>query len=79
MQAEKWADEVIELSDSATVENAHVVRLQVDSRKWITSKLLPKKYGDRPAEVNFTQNNIVVMSLEEQAKLQERRRKLLEG
>lgn len=40
-------DGIIDLADSATPENAHVVRIQVDTRKWIASKLLPRVYGDR--------------------------------
>lgn len=44
-QAEKWADEIIDLADEA--EDAQKARLQVDTRKWVLSKLLPKKYGER--------------------------------
>jgi len=40
-------DQIIELADSATGENAHAVRLQVDTRKWLASKLMPKLYGDK--------------------------------
>lgn len=40
-------DGLIDLADSATAENAHAVRLQVDVRKWIASKILPRIYGDR--------------------------------
>jgi transposase-like protein len=51
---EKMADEIIAISDAdCTVngqpDNALVQkqRLQVDSRKWLLSKMLPKKYGDK--------------------------------
>src|SRR5687768_13754523 len=65
LQAEHWADEIIEISDDGTndwverkrkdgtvetaLDNEHVnrSRLRVDSRKWLLSKLLPKKYGER--------------------------------
>lgn len=40
-------DGIIDLADSATPENAHAVRIQVDTRKWIASKILPRVYGDR--------------------------------
>jgi hypothetical protein len=31
--------------------------LMVNTRQWVISKLLPKKYGDQPStNVNFTQN-----------------------
>jgi Bacteriophage Sf6, terminase small subunit-like len=45
-------DEIVEIADNATPQDAHVARLKVDARKWVAAKLLPKKYGDRPAEVN---------------------------
>ena len=78
IQSDKYADEIVELSDSATPETANKVRLQVDSRKWIASKLKPKVYGDRPAEVNVsTTNNFLVISQAEQQAIQERTRRLL--
>lgn len=40
-------DEIIDLADSATAENYNAVRLKVDTRKWLASKLVPKVYGDR--------------------------------
>ena len=54
-QAEHWADELIDLADSARgqpgrpADQAEVqaLRLAVDTRKWVLSKLLPRKYGDR--------------------------------
>ena len=53
------ADEIVEIADNATPQDAHVARLKVDARKWVAAKLLPKKYGDRPAEVNVnTQINL---------------------
>ena len=80
IQADKLADELIELSDSATPENAHAVRLKVDTRKWIASKLKPKVYGDRPADINVNSVvNIAVLSVEKQQELQERRLKALEN
>jgi hypothetical protein len=44
-QADFYADEIITIADSA--EDWSKARLQVDARKWVASKLLPKKYGDR--------------------------------
>lgn len=44
-QADHYADEIIEISDRA--EDAAKARLRVDARKWVSSKLLPKKYGDK--------------------------------
>jgi hypothetical protein len=50
MQAEWYADSITELAAEAEgLDGAGVAakRLQVDARKWVASKLLPKKYGDR--------------------------------
>lgn len=44
-QAETWADELIDLADNA--DDSQKARLQIDTRKWVASKLLPKKYGER--------------------------------
>ena len=62
-QAEKFADEIVAIADEAEVASivtpdgevnlkldATAVarnRLRVDARKWVASKLLPKKYGDK--------------------------------
>ena len=79
-QADKYADEIVEISDRATVQDAHVARLKVDARKWVAAKLLPKKYGDRPAQVNVnTQINLMQVSIEDQRRIEEARFKLLQG
>lgn len=53
---EEMADEIIEISDGEVamtgegkLDGADVQhkRLRVDSRKWLLSKLAPKKYGDK--------------------------------
>jgi len=48
-QADYLADEILEIADDCNPSKACVdkARLQVDSRKWIASKLKVKKYGDR--------------------------------
>ncbi len=56
-QVEKMAEELLELTDAQLEQEgkeskysmAQVVkrRLQVDTRKWILSKVLPKMYGDK--------------------------------
>jgi hypothetical protein len=42
-------DNIIDLADNVglTAEQINKARLQIDSRKWVMSKLLPKKYGER--------------------------------
>lgn len=51
IQAERWADEIVAITDDAgagspTHEHIAHARLRMDGRKWLLSKLLPKKYGD---------------------------------
>ena len=46
-QADFMADEMLEIADKATAKNAHAVRLQLDTRKWLASKLKAKRYGDK--------------------------------
>ena len=49
--ADLYADELVELADSvrrgATSEEVNAARLAVDTRKWIASKLMPRRYGDK--------------------------------
>ena len=51
LQAEAYADEIVSISDGDGDDEAPADptrdRLRVDARKWVASKLLPKKYGDR--------------------------------
>ncbi len=44
-QADVYADEIIEIAD--TEEDTAKARNRIDARKWIASKLKPKKYGDK--------------------------------
>jgi hypothetical protein len=50
-QQDMRGDEIVDISDdvSQTESMARVqaARLQVDSRKWVMSKLAPRKYGDK--------------------------------
>ena len=52
-QAEFYADEIVSISDGGEEADPTRDRLRVDARKWVASKLLPKKYGDR-AELNVS-------------------------
>ena len=46
-QADTLADEIVEIADERTSpEMINQQRLRVDARKWVASKLKPKKYGD---------------------------------
>ena len=44
-QADYYADEIIEISD--TEDDANKARVRIDARKWVAGKLRPKKYGDK--------------------------------
>lgn len=50
------AEAILEIADTAT--DANLARLQIDTRKWLMSKLQPKKYGDRTA-VEITEKTFV--------------------
>jgi hypothetical protein len=43
--ADFYADEIVTIADTA--EDPQKGRLQVDARKWVVSKLFPKRYGDK--------------------------------
>lgn len=76
VQAERYADEIINIADdisrdlipfSGAIERS---KLQVDARKWIASKLLPKKYGSFKAievkgEVETKQADLSHLSFEQ--------------
>jgi hypothetical protein len=73
LQAEFYADEIVVIADDASndvsgelgLPNGVAVqraRLQIDTRKWIASKLLPKKYGDK-VEMEHTGGVTLVHSI----------------
>ena len=41
------ADEILEIADNASSENVQAARLHVDTRKWLMSKIAPKRFGDK--------------------------------
>lgn len=46
-----WAEDIAILADDANTANRlefEKARLRIDSRKWMLSKLRPRKYGDKP-------------------------------
>lgn len=65
-QADLMADQIMEIADDASNdENGNVsvqrAKLRVESRKWLSSKLKSKVYGDRTerAQINVQINNAV--------------------
>ncbi len=70
IKARGMFEDLPDLADTATGENAQAVRLQVDTRKWVLSKMLPRIYGDKiTADVTLsaTLEQLVLKSLERQA------------
>ena len=48
MMIEKMGDEIFTIADKADdATNVQAARLQIDTRKWYMSKVLPKRYGDK--------------------------------
>ncbi len=47
-QADALADEIISIADEPAADIAEVQhkRIRIDARKWVASKLLPRKYGN---------------------------------
>lgn len=46
-RADKYVDELVDIADEGSNEDAQILRLRMDARKWAASKLAPKKYGDK--------------------------------
>ena len=46
-QADFYADEIVTIAD--TEPDAAIARVRIDARKWVASKLRPKRYGDKLA------------------------------
>jgi hypothetical protein len=70
---ERMASEVLELSDSDVPELAdgrkdwaavQKHKLQVDTRKWLLSKLAPKKFGDKMTLAGDAENPLTVERIE---------------
>ena len=47
ISSEFHADQILSIADEADNQNFQVARLQIDARKWVASKLVPQKYGDK--------------------------------
>jgi hypothetical protein len=50
---DRWADEVVDISDDRgplALESHQSQRLSVESRKWLLSKLRPEQYGDKSSQ-----------------------------
>lgn len=48
IQADTYADDITAIADEAVDrDTAAAAKVRVDARKWVASKLKPKKYGDK--------------------------------
>lgn len=45
--ADALAEEAVHIARNATASTASARRLQVDTIKWLTAKLVPKRYGEK--------------------------------
>lgn len=74
-QQEDEMQKCIDLADSATPENWQVVKLQINSRQWLASRMFPKKWGSAPDVVvqnnNVAHSQTVTLSDEQDHALQE--------
>jgi hypothetical protein len=41
------ADELVDIADDGGDEGVQRSRLRIDTRKWVLSKMKPKRYGDK--------------------------------
>ena len=46
-QANVMAEEILSIADGSSNEAIPKAKLQVDTRKWLMSKMAPKKYGEK--------------------------------
>ena len=53
-------DDLEELAATATPETVQVVKLQIDTLKWVLSKELPKKYGDKLETENNDKIEVII-------------------
>ena len=82
MRVEKWIDEMVPMIDAVIGESQEIVtatRNAVDVRKWVASKLMPRKYSDAPQTVTVNnKTNVMVMSDDKLRELQAVRQGLIE-
>ncbi len=41
------AEDILEIADEGNAEDVQRARLRIDTRKWLMSKMAPKRYGDK--------------------------------
>ena len=65
--ADAMDDDVIKKEDGTEIVNYNVIardKLRVDTRKWLLSKMMPKKYGDfQRTEIKNEDGNVVTLKV----------------
>ena len=74
-----WADQILEIADEKG-KDTNRSRLQVDTRKWLLSKVLPKVYGDKVTQVHEGGDKpVVVETIFSPVEMRERMARILRG
>jgi hypothetical protein len=60
MQVDAWADEIVLLANRDDLD-ANDKRVRIDTLKWLCSKLVPRRYGDRLLMAGDPENPIQLM------------------
>ena len=60
MQVEAWADEIVLIANRGDLE-PHDKRVRIDTLKWLCSKLMPRRYGDRLLVAGDADNPLQVL------------------
>jgi hypothetical protein len=60
LQVESWSDQIIEIANREDLDPQDK-RLRCDNLKWLMSKLLPKRYGDRLLVAGDAENALQVL------------------
>ena len=56
ISSEYHADQILAIADEADNQTFQDARLQIDARKWVASKLVPNKYGDK-SQIDHTSSD----------------------
>jgi len=60
LQVESWSDQIIEIANREDLDPQDK-RLRCDNLRWLMSKLLPKRYGDRLLVAGDAENPLQVL------------------
>ncbi len=74
LQADYFADEVVEIGRSANPRNAYATKVLMDALIWHASKTNKTKYGNEPATQVSVNTAVVILDSKKQEALQERRK-----